>query len=82
MAGKEQKQGRKISFELSWGGIAGVTVVCFCICIWMFLLGVWTGQSLLQPSSYGRKKASKEASALIAPFVRAERNRDKDSQGQ
>ncbi len=40
----------KIKFELTRSGIGGIAIVCFCIFLWMFLLGVWTGQSLLRPS--------------------------------
>ena len=40
----------KVKFELTRSGIAGIGVVCFCIFLWMFLLGVWAGQSLLKPS--------------------------------
>ena len=31
-------------------GIGGIAIVCFCIFLWMFLLGVWAGQSLLKPT--------------------------------
>ena len=40
----------KLKFEISRGGIAGIGVVCFCIFLWMFLFGVWAGQSILRPS--------------------------------
>lgn len=40
----------KVKFELTRSGIGGIAVVCFCIFLWMFLFGVWTGQSLLRPS--------------------------------
>ncbi len=40
----------KIKFELTRSSIGGIAVVCFCIFLWMFLLGVWAGQSLLRPS--------------------------------
>ncbi len=77
MAGKEKKQGRKVRFELSWGGILGIAVVCFCICIWMFLLGVWTGQSLLQPSSSG-KNIPGGISATFAPLLGEQRSQKGD----
>lgn len=51
MAAPKRKQVKKYKFELTRGGICGIGVVCFCIFLWMFLLGVWTGQSLLMPSS-------------------------------
>ncbi len=40
----------KIKFELTRSSIGGIAIVCFCIFLWMFLLGVWAGQSLLRPS--------------------------------
>lgn len=40
----------KVKFELTRSGIGGIAIVCFCIFLWMFLLGVWAGQSLLRPS--------------------------------
>mgnify|MGYP005840131833 CR=1 FL=1 len=27
----------------------GVAVVCLCVFLWMFLLGIWAGQTVLQP---------------------------------
>ena len=40
---------KKVKFQLTRSGIAGIAVVCFCIFLWMFLVGVWAGQSLLYP---------------------------------
>ncbi|THB78089.1 MAG: hypothetical protein D6B25_05180 [Desulfobulbaceae bacterium] len=45
-----KRQPAKIKFELTRSGIGGIAIVCFCIFLWMFLLGVWTGQSLLKPA--------------------------------
>ncbi len=45
-----RKPQKKIKFQLTRSGIAGIGVVCFCIFLWMFLLGVWTGQSMVLPS--------------------------------
>ncbi|MDX9894968.1 MAG: hypothetical protein RBS34_05970 [Desulfofustis sp.] len=49
MAERKRRQATKIKFEVSRSGIGGIAVVCFCIFLWMFLFGVWTGQSLLKP---------------------------------
>lgn len=51
MAVARKSQVKKYRFELTRSAITGVGIVCFCIFLWMFLLGVWTGQSLLMPSS-------------------------------
>ncbi|MDO8948883.1 MAG: hypothetical protein Q7U88_17275 [Desulfocapsaceae bacterium] len=59
MAGTPRKKVKKIKFELTTSAIAGVGVVCFCIFLWMFLLGVWTGESLLRPSQSGKSEVSK-----------------------
>lgn len=50
MAARKQRPA-KVKFELTRSGIGGIGIVCFCIFLWMFLLGVWAGQSLLRPSS-------------------------------
>jgi len=46
---KRKKPVKKIKFQLTRSAIAGIGVVCFCIFLWMFLFGVWAGQSLLFP---------------------------------
>ncbi len=51
MATRRKKKIRKYKFELTRSAIGGITVVCFCLFLWMFLLGVWTGQSLLMPAN-------------------------------
>lgn len=48
-ARKRKKAVPKIKFQVTKSGIAGIGVVCFCVFLWMFLLGVWAGQSLLFP---------------------------------
>lgn len=45
MAAANGKKGYTIKFELSLSGLLGVVVVCFCIFLWMFLLGLWAGQT-------------------------------------
>ncbi|MDD3814891.1 MAG: hypothetical protein PHZ02_09610 [Desulfocapsaceae bacterium] len=59
MAGTPRKKIKKIKFELTPSAIAGVGVVCFCIFLWMFLLGVWTGESLLRASHSGKNEGNK-----------------------
>ncbi len=46
---KRKKPVKKIRFQLTRSGIFGIAVVCFCLFLWMFLIGVWAGQSLLYP---------------------------------
>lgn len=56
MAAKKRKKKRfQIKFELGFGGILSFGVVCFCVFLWMFLLGIWAGQTVLLPSSADNK---------------------------
>lgn len=75
MAAREKKHSRTVRFELSWGGVVGLTLVFVCICLWMFILGVWTGQSLLQSSFSPQQSVSKTGSALIAPLLGIDREK-------
>ena len=50
MATQKKRRKIKIKFELSRTGISSIGIVCFCVLLWMFLFGVWAGQSLLKPS--------------------------------
>jgi hypothetical protein len=36
-----------ITFQLSPGGMVGIGVVLFCLFFWIFLLGIWAGQTIL-----------------------------------
>jgi hypothetical protein len=54
MAAKKQPRSRKkpvrrFQFQLSWSGLFGVIIVAFCLFLWMFMLGVWAGQTILLP---------------------------------
>ncbi len=44
------RRGKKrvvVRLELGWGGLFSLVVVAFCIFLWMFLLGIWAGQTIL-----------------------------------
>ena len=51
MATQKKRRKSAIKFELSRSGIGSIAIVCFCIFLWMFIFGVWAGQSLLKPSA-------------------------------
>ncbi len=75
MATKRRKQVKKLKFELTRSGVVGIGVVSFCLFLWMFLIGVWAGQSLLLPS-YGKRTVviDKNVDQLNEPLViRAEK---------
>ncbi|MDW7773798.1 MAG: hypothetical protein SCH71_13005 [Desulfobulbaceae bacterium] len=48
---KKRKSGKTFRFQLTLGGIIGIGVVFFCLFMWMFLLGIWAGQTILLPSA-------------------------------
>ena len=50
MARRSKKKKFAIRFELSPVGVIGLGIVGSCIFLWMFLLGIWTGQTVLKSS--------------------------------
>ncbi|PID72413.1 MAG: hypothetical protein CSB34_02350 [Desulfobulbus propionicus] len=52
---KTTKTAKRFQFQLGWSGLFGVTVVTFCLFLWMFMLGVWAGQTILLPPKGGRQ---------------------------
>ena len=48
---KKRRPQKTFRFQLSLGGVAGIGVVCFCLFLWMFLLGIWAGQTILLPAA-------------------------------
>ncbi len=74
MAVRRRTQAKKLKFELSKSAIAGIGVIVFCLFLWMFLLGVWTGQSLLLPSPAKNDVIAGEQEKKIGPLrIRAEK---------
>lgn len=67
MAVRRKPQVKKVKFELTRSSIAGIGIVCFCIFIWMFLLGVWTGQSLLLPKPEAEKSVAQSRKSAAVP---------------
>jgi hypothetical protein len=49
MATRRRQPVKKLKFELSRSAVGGIGLVVFCLFLWMFLLGVWAGQSILKP---------------------------------
>lgn len=50
VAAKKGRKKKKIKFELTVAGLFGVGTVLFCIFLWMFLFGLWAGQTILLPA--------------------------------
>ncbi len=58
MAARKKKK-PLIRLEMGWGGLCGFAVVSFCLLLWMFIFGIWTGQSVLHGPSGAVDKAAK-----------------------
>ena len=69
MAARRKPQAKKLKFELTKSAAAGIGVVSFCLFLWMFLLGVWAGQSLLLPSYEKNEVVAQEPLKKIGPLV-------------
>ena len=70
MALRRKPKVKKLKFELTKSGVGGIGVIVFCLFLWMFLLGVWAGQTLLSPfdSPSGgvvKKQQDSDATQLI-----------------
>jgi hypothetical protein len=46
---RRKKKAKRFRFQLSVTEVAGIGVVVFCLFLWMFLLGIWAGQTILLP---------------------------------
>lgn len=88
MASGKRKKGFTIKFDLSIAGLFGLGVVCFCIFLWMFLLGIWSGQTVLSSGknrlagaektqvkllqTVAKKPAAPVEQAVMSPVAKAE----------
>ncbi len=78
MAGKKRSRRSKkmFRFQLSPAGVAGIGVVCFCLFLWMFLLGIWAGQTILLPAGTAiRTGHDAKAGAPVQSLVPAARKK-------
>jgi len=74
MATRRKPKVKKLRFELSKSGVGGIGVIVFCLFLWMFLLGVWAGQSLLSPyDSSGTGVVKKRQAGSDTQIIRADK---------
>lgn len=70
MARKTAKTKKKstpaFTFKLGWAGFFGVVVVTLCVFLWMFMLGVWAGQTVLLPPAAEKKKLVTKPASISA----------------
>lgn len=78
MATVRKNQAKKVRFELTKSAIAGIAVIVFCLFLWMFLLGVWAGQSLLLPAYEKKSVVTEEKGKVLEPpTIRVEKKTGK-----
>jgi cell division septation protein DedD len=72
----QQKNKKSIHIEMSILGLLGLGLVAFIVLLWMFLLGIWAGQTILLPEEGGTGSLSNiagmppEGGAAPAPVAR------------
>jgi len=64
----KKKTPKRFRFQLGYSGVAGIAVVSFCLFLWMFLLGIWAGQTILLPSSAGSQAIAKSRESSQAKY--------------
>lgn len=69
MAATRKPKAKKLKFELTRSAVAGIGIIAFCLFLWMFLLGVWAGQTLLLPPYQKSDFVAKEPVNKIGPLV-------------
>ena len=40
---------KHFTFQLNLSGLAGIALAAFCLFLWMFLLGIWAGRTIISP---------------------------------
>ncbi|MFA7383980.1 MAG: SPOR domain-containing protein [Desulfurivibrionaceae bacterium] len=62
------KKGRfVIRFELGLLGMLSLTLVTGCIFLWMFIIGIWAGQTILKPAPGEEKTSLAEIAGVLHP---------------
>jgi hypothetical protein len=52
--GARPRKPKAFRIELGWRGMLSLILVCFCLFFWMFVLGIWAGQTILFPQRDSR----------------------------
>ena len=73
-----------IRFELGLLGMLSLTLVTGCIFFWMFIIGIWAGQTILQPAPGDEEKsplaklagALRPGTAAVEPVTSSEQKKN------
>jgi len=60
-----------VRFELGLLGMLSLTLVTGCIFLWMFIIGIWAGQTILQPAPGEGKSSLTEIAGALQPEIAA-----------
>jgi len=60
-----------VRFELGLLGMFTLTLVTGCILFWMFILGIWAGQTILQPAPGEEKSPLAKLAGALRPGTQA-----------
>jgi len=64
---QKAKFGFVVRFELGLLGMLSLTLVTGCIFFWMFIIGIWAGQTILQPSPGAEKSSLAKIVGALQP---------------
>ncbi len=67
MTALKQKGRFVIRFELGLLGMFSLTLVTGCIFFWMFIIGIWAGQTILQPTPGEEKSPLAKLAGALQP---------------
>lgn len=63
----KQKDRFIVRFELGLLGMFSLTMVTGCLFLWMFIIGIWASQTVLQPDQGGDKSSLAEIAGALKP---------------
>lgn len=64
---QKAKFGFVVRFELGLLGMISLTLVTGCIFFWMFIIGIWAGQTILQPTPGEEKSPLAKLAGALHP---------------
>ncbi|MGC8735513.1 MAG: SPOR domain-containing protein [Dissulfurimicrobium sp.] len=79
---RTERTGKKIQFQLSWGGLAAVAISTICVLLWAFVLGFWSGKKVAEKNAALIMAQQPKQTAQAQPAARANENLPPQGQGQ
>ncbi|MGC9022610.1 MAG: hypothetical protein ACP5J5_05800, partial [Dissulfurimicrobium sp.] len=79
---RTERTGKKIQFQLSWGGLAAVAISTICVLLWAFVLGFWSGKKVAEKNAALIMAQQPKQTAQAQPAARANETLPPQGQGQ